>query len=158
MTRKLSKNPAKRGRPLAEEIEEYKEKLLRLQADFENFRKRTQDEKDEIRKTATTESLLKIVPILDNFERSLKHIPKELKDSDWTQGIIYIHKQLQNILAHEGLEKIQSQGAQFDPNLHDAISYEKSKKHKKDEIIEEIESGYKFGDQVLKPAKVRVAK
>jgi len=151
MSRKLSKNQKN-------ELAEYKQKLLRLQADFDNYRKRSEDEQDQIRQNAKAESLLEIVPVLDNFERSLKHIPKESKNSDWIQGITYIHKQLQDVLSSEGLEKINTLDTKFDPNFHEAISYESSKKHSKDQIIEEIESGYKFGDQIIKPAKVRVAK
>ena len=122
MSRKLSKIQKN-------ELEEYKQKLLRLQADFDNFRKRSQDEKDKIRQNAKAESLLDIVPVLDNFERSLKHIPKDSKNSDWTQGITYIHKQLTGILNHAGLEKINTENTKFDPVLHEAISYESNKKY-----------------------------
>ena len=150
MSRKLSKEKA--------EIEALKAQLLRLQADFENFRKRTENEKTEIQKKATALMLLDLVPVLDNFERALKHIPKELENSHCLQGIKYIYKDLQKILTQEGLEKIPTLGTQFDPYLHEALSYEKSSKHKTGEIIEEIESGYKFGEQILKVAKVKVAK
>ena len=129
-----------------------------MQADFENFRKRTEDEKIEIQKQATALVLLDLVPVLDNFERALKHIPKELEKSTCLQGIEYIYKDMQKILTQEGLEKIPTLGNQFDPNFHEAISFEKSSQHKTGEIIEEIESGYKFGQQILKVAKVRVAK
>ncbi|MFC1656789.1 nucleotide exchange factor GrpE [Patescibacteria group bacterium] len=151
MSRKLSKNQKN-------DLAECKQKLLRLQADFDNFRRRSEDEKDQIRETAKADSILEIVPVLDNFERSLKHTPKELEESDWVVGITYIHKQLTEILNREGLEKTNTKNADFDPNLHEAVSYEKSKKHTKDQIIDEIESGYKLGSKVIKPAKVRVAK
>ncbi|MFH1749367.1 MAG: nucleotide exchange factor GrpE, partial [bacterium] len=158
MSRKLYQASKKRSRPVDENIKEYKQKLLRLQADFDNFRKRSQDEKDQIRQNAKADSLLEIVPVLDNFERSLKHIPKELESSDWVVGITYIHKQLTDILSCSGLKKIDTKNTKFNAVLHEAISYEASKKHSKDQIIDEVESGYKFGDQIIKPAKVRVAK
>ncbi len=151
MSRKLSKTQKN-------ELQEYKQKLLQLQADFDNYRRRSENEKIQMLQSAKANSLLETVPVLDNFERSLKHIPNELKNSDWVVGVTHIYKQLSAILSREGLEKIDTQNAKFDPNLHEAISYEISKKHTKDHIIDEIESGYKFGKKVIKPAKVRVAK
>lgn len=140
------------------ELGELRASLQRVQADFDNYRKNTEREKSEIRKKALVLVLLDLVPVLDNFERSTRHIPKELCESDWTKGVQLIHQQLQEILGREGLEKINTAGVEFDPYLHEAISHESSKNHKSNEIIEEVESGYKFGDEVLKHAKVRVAK
>lgn len=151
MSRKLSKKQNI-------ELDEYKQKLLRLQADFDNYRKRTQDEKEEILSTARADTILDIVPVLDNFQRSLEHIPNKEKNSEWVKGITYIYKQLEDILSKSGLEKINTKDTVFNPNLHEAISYESSKNHSKDQIIDEIESGWKFGEKVLKVAKVRVAK
>lgn len=139
-------------------LDELKKSLLHLQADFDNFRKNTEKEKAEIRKKALAILLIDLVPVLDNFERSTKQIPKDIKDSDWVRGICLIHQQLQEILKKEGLEKIETHREQFDPYLHEALSYEKSSSHKAGEIIEEIESGYNFSGEVLKHAKVRVAK
>lgn len=150
-SKKLDENSQK-------ELEELKASLQRVQADFENFRKNAEREKAEIRKKALALVLLDLVPVLDNFQRSTRHIPKELGNSDWAKGVQMIHQQLQEILAREGLEKIETKGQEFNPYLHEAISHEFSKDHKSNQIIEEIESGYKFGDEILKHAKVRVAK
>ena len=140
------------------ELEETRISLQRVQADFDNFRKNSEREKSEIRRKALALVLLDLVPVLDNFQRSTRHTPKELENSDWAHGVQLIYQQLQEILKKEGLEKISIEGQQFDPYLHEAISYEQSEKLKSGEIIEEVESGYKFGDEVLKHAKVRVAK
>jgi molecular chaperone GrpE len=136
---------------------EFETKFQRLQADFDNFRKHTLQERLRLQGQAKAEALLDVIPVLDNFERSVRHMPEELKSSEWATGILHIKKQFEDILNSQGLEKIRTD-IEFDPTLHDAISYEQNSKFKKDQIIEEVESGYKLGDEVLRPAKVRVAK
>lgn len=131
----------------------------RTQADFENFRKRTAQERLELIKNANTDLVLAILPVLDNFTRAISHKPKELENNDYVKGLELTKNQLEQILAQNGLNKIEVKpGDQFDPNLHEAISTEKSDKFKEGQIISVIENGYKFGDKVLKPVKVKVAK
>lgn len=131
----------------------------RTQADFDNYRKRIEQEKIEWKKFANLDLILNILPILDNFERASKHVPTELKDNNWVQGVSFIENSLEEVLKSQGLEKINVHiGDKFDPNTSEAINCEPQKGFKTDQIFEVIESGYKLGDRVIKPVKVKVCK
>lgn len=151
---------------LEKEIKELKAGWQRTQADFENYKKRVEAEKLENFAYAKAEFMTKIAPVLDNFEYAFAHIKKDPSrigrraeaDTPEIEGFLQIKKQLEDILVEEGLEKIPSQsGTRFDPALYEAISYEKNDLPA-DTIIETCESGWKFGERVIKPAKVRVSK
>lgn len=142
------------------QIEKLKQKISELelgwkrtQADFDNYQKRSEEQKLNIISAANTDLMLEIVPVLDNFRRAFSHAKA---DDQFAIGIKQIEKQLEDILVKEGLKKIETTG-KFDPNLHEAISYEENALPA-DEIIAEAESGWQFNDKVLKPAKVRVSK
>lgn len=136
-------------------ISELEEGWKRTQADFENYKKRNEDQKFELLGLMKADFLTKITPVLDNFRRAFAHAPKD----EFAQGIKHIEKQLEDILVTEGLEKISANpGEKFDCNLHEAISCEKSKDVIVDHIIAEAESGWMFNHRVIKPAKVRVSK
>lgn len=134
-------------------IQELKEGWQRTQADFDNYQKRTEAEKLENLAFAKTEFMIKITPVLDNFRRAFEHAP----DDDFAKGVKQIEKQLEDILQSEGLERIDTRGA-FNPAFHEAITCEINKDVPADHIIAEMESGWMFGDRVLKPAKVRVSR
>ena len=134
---------------------ELEEGWKRTQADFENYRKRSEVERGEILEIMKADFLAKITPVLDNFRRAFEHAP----DDDFARGIKHIEKQLEDILLSEGLQKIPATaGTKFDPNLHEAISCEENHKIPGDHIIAETESGWMFDGKVIKPAKVRVSK
>jgi molecular chaperone GrpE len=140
---------------LTKKIRELEDGWKRTQADFENFRKRTEEQRGEILNLMKADFLTKITPVLDNFRRAFEHAPND----EFTRGVKQIEKQLEDILTAEGLEKIPAEpGGKFDCNLHEAISCEPNKKIPADHIIAVTESGWKFGDRVLKPSKVRVSK
>lgn len=144
---------------LEQQIQDLKIGWQRTQADFENYRKRIEISKTEWIKTANTDLMLKILPVMDNFRRASLHTPENLKNDNWVIGIQQVEKQLDNILVQEGLEKIETKiGDEFDHNFHEAISYEENKKLSENKIIEVIEEGYKLADKVLRPVKVRVSK
>lgn len=150
---------------LEKEIKELKTGWQRTQADFDNFRKKTESEKLENMAFAKAEFMTKLTPVLDNFYRAFSHIkadPSRLGRAEASdpaiQGFYQIQKQLEDILASEGLQKIPTEsGLKFDPNFHEAISYEENNLPI-DTIIAELESGWQFQSKVLKPAKVRVSK
>jgi molecular chaperone GrpE len=129
----------------------------RTQADFANYRRQVEEDRKKLIKTANSDLLLDILPVLDNFQLAAKHTPSELENNNWTQGVKQIEKQLENILETEGLIKIESIGTQFDPNFHEAIDHIPSDKPE-NEIVEEVISGYTFDGAVLRPAKVKVSK
>ncbi|MGA2666881.1 MAG: nucleotide exchange factor GrpE [Patescibacteria group bacterium] len=127
----------------------------RTQADFENYQKRSEEQSGLNLNLMKADFLTKITPVLDNFRRAFTHAP----DDNFATGIKHIEKQLEDILVSEGLKKISANpGEKFDCNLHEAISCEENKKVAADHIIAETESGWMFGDRVIKPTKVRVSK
>lgn len=144
---------------LQKEIDELKTGWQRTQADFDNFCKRTNEERNEILDFQKADFMTSIVPVLDNFRRAFEHAPQHKSDTDWVQGVRQIEKQLEEILTSEGLKKIPAElGIKFEPELHEAISCEINNEVPADFIISEIESGWEFRNKVLKPAKVRVSK
>lgn len=148
----------KKQEKIEKELKELKNLLVRTQADFINYKRRVEEEKESLRQFAADELILKILPVLDSFDRAFRHIPKKLKNESWVTGVIQIEKHLQDILTKEGVEKIESLGKIFDPTLHEALTHEKSKKHKEEEIIEEYTAGYKMHGKIIRPAKVKVAR
>ncbi len=158
--KKTNLNPElEKIKELEQQIQDLKNGWQRTQADFENFRKRSEGLKSEWIKMANTDLMLKILPVMDNFRRASQHAPQNLKNDNWLIGVQQIEKQLETILSEEGLTKIETKsGDEFDHNLHEAISYEESKDVPENKIIEVTEEGYKFGDKILRPAKVRVSK
>lgn len=137
-----------------QKTKELEEALQRSLADFDNYRKRTEAQKLEMVNFAKAEYMAKITPVLDNFGRAFEHL--DVTDPK-IAGIKLVEKQLEDILASEGLKKIEATG-EFNPNLHEAISYEENAKIPADHIIAELESGWEFDTKVIKPAKVRVSK
>lgn len=136
-------------------IKELEEGWKRTQADFDNYKKRAEENRGEILNFLKADFLTKITPVLDNFRRAFEHSPND----DFASGVKQIEKQLEDILISEGLEKIPANpGDKFDCNLHEAISCEPNDSITTDCIIAETESGWKFGDRVIKPTKVRVSK
>jgi len=128
----------------------------RTQADFVNFKNKAQEERAKICKKANADLVYELLPVLDNFQLAAKHVPKKLENDNWAQGIKQIEKQLENILAGLGLEKIESVGAHFNPEIHEAVEYIPSEKPE-NEVVDEVLSGYKFNGQLLRPAKVKVS-
>ena len=126
---------------------DYFEQLQRLQAEFENFRKRTEKEKIEILKNANEDLIIKLLKILDNFELSLKNIDEK--------GVKMIYSELYDILEKEGLKIIKAEG-KFNPKTHEALVQEEGKEDEK--IIEEIQKGYTLNDKVIRVSKVKISK
>lgn len=129
----------------------------RTQADFVNYKKQVAEDHARFCRTANANLVYEFLPVLDNFQLAARHVPANLEKDNWAQGIRQIEKQFEDILLSVGLERIESVGQKFDPNLHEAVEHIESDKPE-DEIVEEVLSGYKFGDDVLRPAKVKVSK
>lgn len=151
------KMTVKEKKKKVDEIEEIKLLLLRVQADFDNYRKRTQAEKEDFAKYVNTDLVLRVLPVLDNFKLALKHQPKDLAGDGWVQGIWHIERQLEQIMTDEGLAEIPALGQKFDPHLHEAIEEVYSPKPP-GEITEVIMAGYRLGDKVIRHSKVKVSK
>jgi molecular chaperone GrpE len=134
------------------------DQLLRRQAEFENFRKRLDRERGEIYQRTRAEVLLELLPVLDNFELALISLETTGDDAEALhQGVTLIHKQLKAAVTKMGLQPVESVGKSFDPNVHEAITVEPTDEHEENTIIEEFQRGYKLGDRLLRPARVKVA-
>lgn len=139
------------------EIVQLKEQLLRITADFDNFKRRTTEERSEMIDAARADLALQFIPVIDNFDRAAKHVPEDVAKTDWYKGFEGIQKQFDQVLEALGIARIESVGQLFDPNKHEAVSHEPSDDHDKDTISEEFEAGYTLGDSVIRPAKVNVS-
>lgn len=140
---------------LEKKLKELETDWQRTRADFDNYQKRTEEQKLELLGLLKADFLAKITPVLDNFGRAFAHAPK----NEFAKGVKHIEKQLEDILVSEGLNRISvSPGDKFDCNLHEAISCETNNDFAADLIIGEVESGWIFAGKVIKPAKVRVSK
>lgn len=131
------------------------DKLLRLQAEFDNFRKRTQKEKEDLINRATEEVVCKMLPVMDSFERGLSS-----GDSDpetVAKGLELIHRQFVDFLAQVGVENINACGCEFDPNMHNAVMRVESEEHADNTVVEELQKGYSLKGRVIRPSMVKVA-
>ena len=134
------------------------DKLLRRQAEFENYRKRVERERAELYQHGRDDVLLQFLPVVDNFERALSSLETSEGDAEALRhGVELIHKQFKDALAKFGLEAVEAVGQTFDPHVHEAVTMEATDKHKENTVIQEFQRGYKIGDRLLRPAKVKVA-
>ena len=134
------------------DVEDIINTLKQVQADFENYKKRTEKQQEDFRTYASKEILKEILPLLDSFELALKHTDKL---EDFLKGMELIYVQFKDILKSQGVERIKAE--KFDPHLHEALLQEESDKEE-GTILEELQAGYKMKDQVLRHTKVKVAK
>ncbi len=141
---------------MTKELEEVRALLQRTQADFVNHRRRSEEDKFNFIKLATADVIGQILPVLDNFDLAAKHVPKNLVSDNWVIGIQAIEKQLEQVLSTNGLEKIDTNGQLFDPNMHEAISEVSDNKFKNNEIVKESMAGYLLNGKLIRPAKVIV--
>jgi len=138
---------------------EYLDGWQRARAELANARKRFEKERSEAGQLANSALLRKILPVLDDLDRAVKTVPEDLRQHTWANGVLLIQRKFQNVLDSEGVKPIEVKpGDTFDPNLHEAITHESSPDHKEGVIVAEVQTGYTFGGQVLRPALVRVAK
>lgn len=137
------------------ELEEMNTKLLRLQADFVNYRKRTDKEKEGLIDYGIETIVCELLPILDNFERALES--EKDKDNGFYKGIEMIRHQLLELLKNNGIEEIDALNAQFDPNYHHAVLMEEVEDVDEGTIVGVLQKGYKFKEKVIRPSMVRVA-
>jgi molecular chaperone GrpE len=139
---------------LIEEKNELVDRLLRRQAEFDNFRRRAERDRADVLEYANTESVRAILPIVDDFERALK---LESADKEYARGMELIYNRLFEALKKLGLEPISSKGQKFDPNLHHAVDMVETSNVEDHTILEEFQRGYNFRGRMLRPAMVKVA-
>ena len=125
----------------------------RAQADFINYKRRSEQEREELSKFANATLMLTLLPVLDDLERAFSSIPPEMTKFTWVDGIMLIQRKLQAILEAQGLSQIKTQGEPFDPKLHEAVRHGQGKEGI---VIEELQKGYKLHDRVIRPSMVVV--
>lgn len=139
----------------SKEVEELTHALKRERADAENLRRRHQEELANLRQLVKSDVVSELLPVIDNFERALLHVPKDLEGNDYIKGVQGIVKQFEKTLADIGVERVKTVGEPFNPELHEAISLEEGE-GKQEVVSEELQAGYKIGDNVIRHAMVRV--
>jgi molecular chaperone GrpE len=131
----------------------------RARAEFANYKRRVEAERTELAASAGAEALKRVLPAVDDFERAMQTLPDDLKDNPWVNGVLMVQRKLNAALEQSGITPIVTNpGDTFDPNVHEAITHEDSDQFDSEQIIGEVQRGYKIGDRVLRPAMVRVAR
>lgn len=131
------------------------DRLARMQAEFENARRRATKEQQDFRDFATVDAIKSLLPVIDSFERALQ---ARSEPKDFRAGVELIYKQLQDVLAKLGVKPIEAKGQPFDPHVHEAIEMVETSDAPDHQVLEEWQRGYKFKDRLIRPAMVKVAK
>lgn len=143
---------------LKRERDEDHDRLLRLTAEFDNYRKRTERERSTLAESASSDLIKELLPLVDDMERALKAEATADGAETYRRGVELIHRQLMDILRKRGVRPIEALGADFDPYYHQAVAYDPADGQRDGEIIEEFRRGYMLGDRLLRPSMVKVAK
>ena len=142
-----------------DKIQELTADLQRVRADFENFRKRVEVDKQQAEHRGAAKTALKLLPVIDTIERAIVHIPKDIVEDPWVQGVAGLIKQLDKALAGMDIKRIDAaKGTAFDPELHQAIQMDEEAEGDKEVIAEELQAGYMFGNDVIRHAMVKVTR
>lgn len=136
---------------------EYNDHWKRAMADFQNYKKRQSELFADLVNSAGQEMIMEILPIYDTFSLAVKYVPEDLKDKEWTRGVVQLKEQMASLLKSKGLEEIKSIGEKFNPEFHEAVEMVDSEKPE-GEILAEVQKGYKLNGMVTRTAKVKVAK
>jgi molecular chaperone GrpE len=139
---------------LAAERDSYLDQLQRVAAEYANFRRRTENERVQERKNAARELLSQLAPIADDFERALNHVPEEVENGNWVEGVRLIEKKLEAVLERADVRKIDALGQPFDPAVHEAVAQDPD--NTQNLVVEVYQNGYTLGNQLLRPVMVRV--
>jgi len=157
----MSNSPKKKSQPkptlsaVDNQLAALTEALQRERADSLNLRRRHEQDVSNLRNYVKADVVKDLLPVIDNFERSVKHIPDNLKDNDYITGIKSILNQFEKVIKDLGVDRIETVGQIFDPSVHEAVSMEEGE-GEHEMVVEELQSGYKIGDQVIRHAIVKV--
>lgn len=142
---------------LQRQVQEFIGKWQQERADFANYKKRTEREMKDLARNAAVETLMSMLPIIDDLERAMTNIPAELKENPWINGVSAIHRKFQKLLDERGVTLIDPTGQPFDPTHHEAVATEDSSEIESGHVTVTLQKGYALGERVLRPALVRVA-
>lgn len=155
----MTKNKIKKTEDLEQQLGELTLDLQRTRADFENYRKRVETEKQSAHQMGQAKSVMKLLPVIDTIERAIVNVPDELQDNAWVKGVAGLNKQLDKQLKEIGLEKIDAKpGTLFNPELHQAIQCDEEAEGDKEVIAEELRAGYTLNGAVIRDAMVKVTR
>lgn len=150
---------SKKQTELEQQVEELTQDLQRTRADFENYRKRSEADKAATYQHGQSAAILKLLPVIDNIERAIVHMPEALKEDKWAQGVANLVKNLEKSLESLNLKRIESiPGSEFNPELHEAIQFDEDAEGEKEVIAEELQPGYLLSGQPIRHAMVKVTK
>ena len=138
--------------------DEYYERLLRTTAEFDNYRKRVERERQTLADAAASSIIEELLPLVDDLERALKAEAGADAADAYRKGVELIHRRLMETLRKRGVRPVEALGADFDPHYHQAVAHDVAEGHREGEVIEEYRRGYMLGDRLLRPAMVKVAK
>ncbi len=141
---------------LKAEATDYKDRWLRSQAEFANYRKRQEREWLDMRASASADIIKQLLPVLDDLDRAFKAVPEELETDSWVEGFRLIERKFRQVLEQAGVTAIETIGKPFDPNFHESAAMEESDQPH-GTILEEYRKGYMLNDKVLRPAMVKIA-
>ena len=148
---------SKKKDPRDTQIEELTDRLKRNMAEFDNFRKRTEKEKSAMYEIGAKDVVMKILPVVDNFERGLAAVPEDVKGTPFEDGMEKIYKQLMKTLDDMGVKPIEAVGKEFDPNFHNAVMHIDDEELGENVVAEEFQKGYTYRDSVIRHSMVKVA-
>lgn len=134
------------------------DQLLRTMAEFQNFRRRKEQEADQLRTYATEKLVTSLLPVLDNFERTMAALESGAPIESVIEGVRLVDRQFRSVLESNNVKRIESHGQPFDPDFHEAIAAEESHELPENTVVGEVEPGYRLADKVIRPARVRVSK
>ncbi len=155
-TKKASKKKDKKKDKLEERVEELTDQVRRQMAEFENFRKRTDKEKNQMYEIGAKSIIEKILPVVDNFERGLLAVPEDQKSDAFVDGMDKIYKQMMSVFEELGVKPIEAVGKEFDPAFHNAVMQVESDEYESGIVAQELQKGYMYRDSVVRHSMVAV--
>ena len=146
------------GRLRPRRQEELLEMLRRVQADFTNYKRRSDEDRQELQRHANSRLILKLLPVLDEFALAIQHASKDGSEPSWLEGITLIQRKLNTLIESENVVRIEALGMVFDPFEHEAMAYQESPDHPEGSVMSVVREGYRMNERVLRPALVVLAK
>ncbi len=164
--KKQSKKTKQVKRPKSDKTADYQARideltadLQRIRADFENYRKRNEQEKEQARIRGQAAAVIKLLPVIDDIERAVSYAPKDISDHAWVKGVVGLVKKLDTALTKLDLTRIPAgKGQEFNPDLHEAIQFDEDAEGDREVVESELQAGYLLGGTVIRPAMVKVTK
>jgi len=141
---------------LEQESTSYKDQYLRTAADLKNFKRRTEEERGQLIRNATAGLIMKLLPILDDLDLAMQHVPADIAETPWFNGLQGVQRKVQLVLEGEGVKPIEALGQPFDPNFHDAVMHEDAGPEQAGKVTADLRRGYTLHDKVIRPSMVKV--